>query len=85
MRRDASYQGTTSVVPIAALLRVILSGGPRLLLRTGVEGSAVRPQREGLSTPPGAPGLATFETRVRQDPSLWESRQIQKLQFLYIP
>ena len=34
---------------------------------------------------PGAPGLATFETRVRKDPSLWESRQIQKLQFLYIP
>jgi hypothetical protein len=34
---------------------------------------------------PGAPGLATFETRVRTDPSLWEGRQIQKLQFLHIP
>jgi len=34
---------------------------------------------------PGAPGLAAFETRARQDPSLWKSRQIQNLQFLYIP
>ncbi len=42
----------------------------------------------GSSTSPGAqvpPGLATFETRVRKEPSLWESRQVQELQFLFIP
>ena len=62
---------------------VILSGGAPLL-RNGVEGPAVRPQRKDVDSA-RAPGLATFETRVRKDSSLWESRQIQKLQFLYIP